>query len=49
VAPEAGLDLRRYPAIQAWLSRIERQPGFVDDLAPYPPNARVGAGRSIYD
>jgi glutathione S-transferase len=49
VAPEAGLDLHRYPAIQAWLSRIERQPGFVDDLAPYPPNARVGAGRSIYD
>jgi glutathione S-transferase len=49
VAPEAGLALERYPAVAAWLGRIEAQTGFVNDLEPYPPNARPGAGRSIYD
>lgn len=49
VAPEAGIDLSAYPAVQAWLTRIERAPGFVNDLEPYPPNARAGSGRSIYD
>jgi glutathione S-transferase len=48
VAPQAGLDLQRFPAVGAWLARIEAQPGFIDDLEPYPPNARVGAGSSIY-
>ena len=48
VAPQAGLDLQRFPAVEAWLARIEAQPGFIDDLEPYPPNARVGAGSSIY-
>ncbi len=48
-APEAGFDLRRYPAVQAWLHRVEQQPRFVNDLQPYPPNARPGAGRSTYD
>jgi glutathione S-transferase len=48
VAPQAGLDLQRFPAVAAWLARIEAQPGFIDDLEPYPPNARVGAGSSIY-
>jgi glutathione S-transferase len=49
VAADAGYDMARYPAVEAWLDRIRALPGFVDDLAPYPPNAREGAGRSIYD
>ena len=49
VAPDAGLDLGDYPAVAAWLGRIERQPGFVNDLLPYPDNAREGRSRSIYD
>jgi glutathione S-transferase len=49
VAGEAGLDLVAFPAVEAWLARVEAKPGFVDDLEPYPPNARPGAGRSIYD
>jgi glutathione S-transferase len=49
VAHDAGFDLARYPAIEAWLDRIRALPGYVNDLIPYPPNARPGAGRSIYD
>ena len=49
VAPEAGLALDPYPAVQAWLARVEEQPAFMNDLEPYPPNARPGAGRSTYD
>jgi glutathione S-transferase len=49
VAGDAGLDLADYPAVSAWLQRITALPGFVDDLAPYPENARPGASRSIYD
>jgi glutathione S-transferase len=49
VAPEADYDLTRYPAVERWLRRVEAQPGFANDLAPYPENARPGAGRSIYD
>lgn len=48
-APEAGFDLDAYPAVEAWLRRVEAQPRFVNDLEPYPPNARPGAGRSTYD
>jgi glutathione S-transferase len=48
VAPEAGLDFGQYPAVRAWLGRVEEQPGYMNDLAPYPENARVGAGRSVY-
>jgi len=29
LAPEAGVDLARYPEIRAWLGRVEKQPGFV--------------------
>jgi glutathione S-transferase len=47
-APEAGYELARYPAMSAWLRRVEQQPGFMNDLEPYPPNARPGAGRSTY-
>ena len=48
-AAEAGFDLGRYPAVDSWLRRVEQHPGFVNDLEPYPPNARPGAGRSTYD
>ena len=34
---------------EAWLERMRALPGFVDDLVPYPANARPGASRSIYD
>jgi glutathione S-transferase len=49
VAGDAGFELERYPAVAAWLDRVRALPGFVDDLAPYPENARPGKGRSIYD
>lgn len=49
IAHEAGYDMRRRRAVQEWLSLIARQPGYTNDLQPYPPNARAGAGRSIYD
>ena len=49
VAPDAGCDLERRPAVARWLERMRALPGFVDDLVPYPENARPGAGRSIYD
>ena len=49
VAGEAGLELEPYTAVRGWLTRVEAQPGFVNDLDPYPANATAGAGRSIYD
>jgi glutathione S-transferase len=49
VAPEAGYELAAYPAVERWLARVEAQPHFVNDLVPYPENARLGASRSIYD
>jgi glutathione S-transferase len=49
VAPEAGYELAAYPAVERWLERVEEQPRFVNDLAPYPENARPGASTSIYD
>ena len=49
VAADAGYGLGRYPAVGAWLERVRDEPGFVDDLAPYPENARPGASSSIYD
>lgn len=48
VAHEAGLDTSAYPAFGEWLERVDAQPGFVNDLEPYPPNASVLAGRSTY-
>jgi glutathione S-transferase len=49
VAEEAGLALSEHPAVCTWLDRIRALPGFVDDLAPYPDNARPGRSHSIYD
>ena len=34
VAGDIGLEL--LPATRAWIARVEAQPGFVNDLAPYP-------------
>jgi glutathione S-transferase len=48
-AGEAGLELAGWPAVERWTARLRSLPRFVDDLVPYPPNARPGAGRSIYD
>jgi glutathione S-transferase len=49
VAGDAGFELDRYPGVVGWLERVRALPGFVDDLEPYPDNARPGHGRSIYD
>ena len=49
VAEEAGFEVDRWPALSGWLRRVAAQPRHVSDLAPYPQNARPGAGRSIYD
>jgi glutathione S-transferase len=49
VAGDAGFDLAAHPAISAWLDRVRALPGYANDLVPYPPNARPGASRSIYD
>jgi glutathione S-transferase len=48
VAEEAGIDTAPYGRFRDWLGRVAAQPGFIDDLEPYPPNASVLAGRSIY-
>ncbi len=48
-ADEAGLELAPYPNVRAWLARVERQDGYMEDVAPYGANAAPGAGRSIYD
>jgi glutathione S-transferase len=49
VAGEASIDLQPYANVSAWLERVRLQPGHMNDLEPYPPSARKGAGRSIYD
>ena len=48
VADEAGYDMAAYPHVGAWLERVRSQPGYMNDLEPYPPNAAALAGRSIY-
>src|SRR5919205_1683986 len=49
VAHEAGVDMGAFPNITAWLARVREQPNHVDDLEPYPENARPGKSQSIYD
>jgi glutathione S-transferase len=49
VAGEAGLELEPYAALRDWLAGVQAQPGYMNDLVPYPANARAGASRSIYD
>jgi glutathione S-transferase len=49
LAHEATLDLQPYPHVRAWLERVRRQPGYMNDVEPYGVNAAPGAGHSIYD
>ena len=39
---ESGADPREHAHVGAWLERVEATPGFVNDLAPFPPHARAG-------
>ena len=48
VADEAGSSSSASGG-DAWLGRVRGQPGYVNDLEPYPANARPGTSRSIYD
>jgi glutathione S-transferase len=48
-AEEAGFDLAPYPHLRAWFTRVESQPGYLEDVEPYGANAAPGAGRSTYD
>ena len=41
VAHDAGIDMAAFPAIAAWLGRVEATDGFANDLEPYPANAAV--------
>jgi glutathione S-transferase len=47
-APEAGIDTSSYANFREWLARVAEQPRFLNDLEPYPPNASLKVGRSIY-
>ncbi len=49
LAHEAGIDMEPYANLRAWFDRVERQPGYVEDVEPYGANAAPGAGRSLYD
>jgi glutathione S-transferase len=49
VAHEGGIDMEPYRHVRRWLGRVEAQKGYMNDLEPYPDNARPGAGRSTYD
>jgi glutathione S-transferase len=49
VAGDAGVSLSDWPRVSAWLDRIRSLDGFVDDFVTYPPNARPGTARSIYE
>jgi glutathione S-transferase len=45
---DVDLDPAAWPPVLGWLERVRALPRFIDDFAPYPPNARAGAGTSIY-
>jgi glutathione S-transferase len=47
-AEEATISTTGYQNFRDWLRRVEATAGFVNDLEPYPRNASVLAGRSIY-
>jgi glutathione S-transferase len=47
VAGDAGVELAGFPAVEAWLRRVEAQPGFMNDLQAYPDTAGPG-GRSAH-
>ena len=39
LAHEGGFVLEAYPQVLDWLARVRRQPGYLDEVFPYPPNA----------
>jgi len=43
LADDAGIELADYPAVETWLRRVEAQPGFMNDLEPYPEHAGRGS------
>jgi glutathione S-transferase len=47
VAGDADLTLP--DAVQAWIEGVEAQPGFMNDLEPYPANSQAGVSVSIYE
>jgi glutathione S-transferase len=49
LAHEAGIDMQPYGNLRAWFGRVEQEPGYIEDVAPYGANAAPGAGRSLYD
>jgi glutathione S-transferase len=49
LAHEAGISVDPFRNVQAWFERVQAQPGYLEDVAPYGANAAPGAGRSIYD
>jgi glutathione S-transferase len=49
VAADAGFVVESFLNLVGLLRRVARQPGYVNDLAPYGKNAAPGAGRSVYD
>ena len=49
VVHETGIDAGGLEGLNAWMERVRSQPGHVEDLAPYPDNARPGRSRSIWD
>lgn len=49
VTEDAGVSLTPYVNVRRWLEAVTRQPRFINDLVPYPPNALRGAGVSLYD
>lgn len=41
LAPEAGVSLETFPAVRAWIDRVQAQPDFFPGPARYPSHARV--------
>ena len=48
-ADEAGYSFDAFPHVHAWLDRVADQPGYMNDLEPYPANSMAGVSTSIYD
>jgi glutathione S-transferase len=48
LAHEAGFELGPHEHLRAWFGRVQSQPGFIDDVEPYPANAAPGKSRSLY-
>lgn len=48
LASETGYNLSEFGHFCDWLVRVTSQGRFMNDLIPYPPNASLTVGRSIY-